>query len=204
MPYIVRPRRVLNVIASLTGAAIVAGVAPAVAAASCVKGPESQPFAAYGDNASYVMTPGGAFEGGAPGWKTSKASVVSDNEGHNLTGNSHSLAIEPNGSAVSPLVCVNDEYPSFRFFARRLSGPSNATLQASVRWVNLLGVTVNTASGTLTASGQWQPSQIMKTDESLPLVGGVAGSSTLEVSLVFQATGGTFAIDDVYLDPYRR
>lgn len=44
----------------------------------------------------------------------------------------------------------------------------------------------------------------MMTDESLPLVGGALGTLTLEVNLVFQASGGSFAVDDVYIDPYSR
>ena len=70
--------------------------------------------------------------------------------------------------------------------------------------MNLLGVTVNMSAGTVQSGSAWAPSPIMQLDKSLPLVGGVVGILTLELSVVFQANGGTFAIDDVYVDPYRR
>jgi hypothetical protein len=193
-----------NIAAALLSSALLIGVVPAVAGAACPSSPASKPFAQYGDNATYELAPGGAFEAGAPGWTLSKAAVVSDNESQNLTGHSHSLAIEPNGSAVSPHVCVSSQYPSFRFFARQLSGGSNASLKVSVRWLSLLGLTVNTSAGAVASGSAWGPSPVMKTDGSLPLVGGVVGILTLEVSLVFQASGGSFAIDDVYIDPYSR
>ena len=47
----------------------------------------------------------------------------------------------------------------------------------------------------------WQPSPAMPLANTLPLNG-----STLNVRLAFDAedTGGAWAIDDVYVDPYRR
>jgi hypothetical protein len=180
------------------------GATPALASAACASGPESATFAQFGDNAQYVPAPGGSFESGAPGWGLTKAAVVPGNESYNLTPGTHSLAIESGGSAASPRVCVSSKYPSFRFVARQLSGGSSAHLNVSVRWVNLLGIGVGTSAGTVGPGGEWNPSSVMMTDESLPLVGGVLGILTLEVSLVFQASGGSFAIDDVYIDPYSR
>jgi hypothetical protein len=151
-----------------------------------------------------MIAPGGSFESGTSGWGLSNAGVVAGNESYNLTPGTKSLAIESGGSAATPRVCVSSKYPSFRFVARQLSGGSNANLNVSVRWVNLLGASASVSAGNVGAGGAWTPSAVMMTDESLPLVGGVVGVLTLEVSLVFQASGGSFAIDDVYIDPYSR
>jgi hypothetical protein len=204
MQYITRPQAIRNVVASLFGAALLVGVVPAVASAACASDTESLAFAQFGDTAHYMLAPGGSFESGAPGWTLSKAAVVSGNERYNLVRGSHSLAIEPNGTAVSPLVCVSSEYPSFRFVARQLSGGKDAALNVSVRWVNALGLTVNSRAGTVQSGSSWEPSAVMKLDESLPVGGQAAGLLTLQVALAFQPSGGSFAIDDVYIDPYRR
>jgi hypothetical protein len=195
-----------NTAAVLVGAALFAGAIPAVASASAcsTQSPESTAFAQFGDQSHYVLAPGGSFETGAAGWSLKGAKVVNGNESYNLVKGTHSLAVESNGTAVSPLVCVNNEYPTFRFVARQLTGSSTAKLNVSVRWVNLLGITVNASAGSVKSGQSWAPSQIMQLDKSLPLVGGLVGILSLELTVVFQASGGTFAIDDVYIDPYRR
>jgi hypothetical protein len=195
-----RPRALRDILTTAVVAALFLGAAPALASA-CVSGPESHPFAAYGDDASYVMAPSGSFEPGATGWALTDAAVVSDEEGTNLTGHQRSLVINAGGSAVSPLVCVSSKYPSFRFFARQLSGPKGASLNVSVQWLNVLGLPVSSSAGAVLDGGSWGPSPVLMTDESLPLVGGLLGILTLEVKLVFRPSGGSFAIDDVYVDP---
>jgi hypothetical protein len=184
----------------LGGTAVLAAALPA-AAAACAGGAETHPFAAFGDQASYVIAPGGTFESGAPGWTLTGAGIVAGNESFAATG-THSLAIGPGGRAVSPPVCVGAEYPTFRFFARQLAGDSDDTLTASLRWVDLLGITVESPAGAVTPSGSWEPSPIMRLGNSLPLW---LPGATLDVQLVFTSSGGgSWAIDDAYIDPYSR
>ena len=187
--------------AALAGAAVLAAALPALASAACPGGAVSHPFAAFGDEANYVLAPGGTFESGTAGWTLSGAAVTEGNESFAATG-THSLAIDAGGRAVSPPVCVGGEYPTFRMFARQLSGSSDDTLTASLRWVDLLGITVESPAGTVTSSGAWQPSPIMRLGNSVPLW---LPGSTLAVQLVFRSSGGgSWAIDDVYIDPYSR
>ncbi len=187
--------------AAAVGAALLAVAAPGVASAACAGGPESHPFAEFGDDANYAPAPNGGFESGATGWTLSGSQVVEGNETYAESG-SHSLAIGANGRAVSPAVCVGSEYPTFRFFARQLSGGSGATLTASLRWINLLGITVESPAGTVPASSAWAPSPVMRLGDSSPLW---LGASTLNVQLVFKSSGGgSWAIDDAYIDPYSR
>lgn len=186
---------------AISAAAMLAAIVPGIASAACVGGPESNPFAEFGDNANYVIAPSGTFESGTPGWTLSGSRVVEGNETYAASG-SHSLEIDSNGRAVTPTVCVGSEYPTFRFFARQLSGGSQATLTASLRWVNLLGIAVESPAGTVAAISSWAPSPVMRLGNSLPLW---LPGSTLNVQLVFRSSGGSsWAIDDAYIDPYSR
>jgi len=196
--YITAIRRLA--LAAGAGAAL-AGALPAVANADCPGGPVTHPFEAFGDNADYVAVPGGGFESGAAGWSLTGAQVVEGNEPF-LASGTHSLEIEAGGEAVSPPVCVGGEYPTFRFFARRLTGTSRAGLSASLRWVDLLGIAAESPAGTVPASGDWAPSPAMRLGDTLPVW---LGDSTLEVELVFRSSGeSSWAIDDAYIDPYSR
>ncbi|MGH2834179.1 MAG: hypothetical protein ACRDK2_15520 [Solirubrobacteraceae bacterium] len=195
--------RLRNFVAALFGSALLVGAVPAVAAA-CASGAESSAFAQFGDNAEYTPIPSGSFEATAPGWSLSKATVVVGHDGYNLTAATHSLAIEPGGSAISPPVCAQSTYPSFRFVVRQLSGTQSATLNVRVQWLNLLGLTISASAGTTPNNNSWMPSPVMKLSQSLPLLGGLLGGLGLQVRLAFQASGGSFAIDNVYIDPRMR
>jgi hypothetical protein len=195
--------RIRTAAAALGSVAVLAGVLPGTASAACAAGTVSHPFAEFGDNANYVLAPGGSFESGAPGWGLSGAEVVEGNETY-LASGSHSLAINANGQAVSPSVCVGSEYPTFRFFARQLTGDPRATLTASLRWVDLLGIAVESSAGAVagSSSSSWAPSPVMRLGNSVPLW--LPGSS-FNVQLVFRSTGGgSWVIDDAYIDPYSR
>lgn len=193
--------RITKLALLLAGLTAVAGAWPGIANASCAGGAVSQPFAQFADNADYVLAPGGDFESGALGWSLSGAQVVAGNETFMASG-SHSLAIEAGGQAASPPVCVDGEYPTFRLFARQLTGGPQAGLTASLRWVDLLGVAVESPAGSVASTNSWTPSPIMRLGDTVPLW---LGTSTLDVQLVFRSTGGgSWAIDDVYIDPYSR
>jgi hypothetical protein len=201
VPYIIRPRSGRRALAGLAGAlALIAAAPMAASAATCPSSPTSQPFAKLGDNALYSLVPGGSFESGAPGWSLTNAAVASGNESYNAIGGSHSLAIQPQGVAVSPALCVSAEYPSFRFFARQTSG-SWAVLNVIVRWTDPSGTTHETTSGSLQTGTSWSASPVMKLGSMLPVQSG-----PVTVRLIFKPEpyGGAWAIDDVYIDPYRR
>jgi hypothetical protein len=224
MPYIIRPRKLNKLVAALLGAVTMLGLpaaanafslappqpkpapkpapAPAPASGTCPSGATSTPFSQFGDKASYSLLAGGSFESGSPGWTLSNAKVVSGNESYSVAGGSHSLAVEANGSAVSPAVCVSLENPSFRFFARQTSG-SWAVLNVSLLWIDSSGNTHKTTVGSLQTGTSWSASPVMQLATTLPLT---QASEAVSVKLVFspEASGGAWAIDDVYIDPYRR
>jgi hypothetical protein len=176
-----------------------APAAPAPAPASCATGPTSTPFAQFGDSAQYSLVPGGSFESGAPGWSLTNSSIMAGNESYEVEGGTQALAIEPNGVAVSPAICVTTADPTFRFFARRTSG-SWGVLNVTLRWTDASGATHNTTVASLASGTAWSPTPILKLAAALPLW---QPGSVLSVKLVFspEQCGGAWAIDDVYIDP---
>lgn len=201
MSYSIRPRVARTLAATLT-AVLLSVAAPALAGAACATSSTSHPFSQFGDSAAYSLLPGGSFEAGAPGWALTNAGVASGNESYKVAGGSHSLAIQPNGVAVSPSLCVSTYYPSFRFFARRTSG-SWGVLNVILRWSESSGTTHETEVAAIQSGTSWTPTPILKLATTLPLW---QSGSTLSAKLVFKPEqyGGAWAIDDVYVDPYSR
>jgi hypothetical protein len=202
MPYTNHPRRVRSVAVASVVAALLAGIAPAAASAACPSTPTSTQFKQFGDTASYSLLQGGSFESGAPGWSLTKSTVVAGNESYNVAGGSHSLAIQPTGVAVSPAFCVSVANPSFRFFARQTSG-SWAVLNVILRWTDASGTSHDTTVAALQSGTSWTVTPVLKLATTLPLW---QAKETLTARLVFRPEpyGGAWAIDDVYIDPYRR
>jgi hypothetical protein len=202
MSYSIR-RSVTSALVATFTAALLSIAAPAMASANgCPTSSTSHPFSQFGDSAAYSLLPGGSFESGAPGWALTNAGVVSGNESYKVAGGSHSLAIQPNGVAVSPTLCVSTSYPSFRFFARRTSG-SWGVLNVILRWSEASGTTHETEVAAIQSGTSWTPTPILKLATTLPLS---QSGSTLSTKLVFKPEpyGGAWAIDDVYVDPYSR
>ena len=187
---------------SLIGAVALSALTPGIASAACASKPTSQAFSQFGDNASYTLMSGGSFESGGAGWSLSGAGVAGENESFNLTPGSHSLAVGAWGSAASPWVCISSEYPTFRFIARQLGGAAGAGLNVNLRWISVLGLDVETTVGTLHSGSAWAPSPAMSLGNAVPLW---MPGGTLQVSVVFQPSwGSSWALDDVYIDPYSR
>jgi hypothetical protein len=199
MPYIIRPpRQLCRIAAGLLSSAAIVGAAPAVAAASCPSTATSHPFAQYGDNAAYTLVQGGTFESGAPAWSLTRSEVISENS---PLGGSHALQINAGGRAVSPGFCASMEYPSFRFFLRRLSG--GGKLYVNVRWEDESGVH-EASVASLEGGSSWTLSPVLALAENLPLSS--PEESISPVKLVFSTShpGLSWAIDAVYVDPYSR
>ncbi len=188
--------------AATTCLVVLAGSASAALAStapSCASSPTSTPFAQFGDRAVYSLVPGGSFESGAPGWLLTNSMILGGNESYEVEGGTQSLAIQPNGVAVSPAICVTTADPSFRFFARRTSG-SWGVLNVTLRWTDASGATHNTTVASLLSGSSWTPTPVLALAAALPLW---QPGSVLSVKLVFspEQYGGAWAIDDVYIDP---
>jgi hypothetical protein len=205
LPYVLRPRGLRpGLIALLSAVALF--VVPAAAQAACQATPTTKAFRAFGDTNDYSLVPNGGFESGAGGWSLSRASVAFGNEPWfvRAPGDSRSLAIDAGGTAVSPTVCIDINRPTYRFFARRTSG-SWGVLNLRVRWQDATGHTNETTIAALDSNfgPGWRPSPALNIASLLGLWN---ETQDVSVQLVFDPEdfGGSWAIDDVYVDPYGR
>ena len=205
LPYVLRPRGLRTGLTALLSAVAVF-VVPAAAQAACPSTPTTKPFQAFGDAHDYSLVPNGGFEFGAGGWSLSGARVAAGNESWSVraAGDSKSLAIDAGGTAVSPTVCVDLSRPTYRFFARRTSG-SWGVLNLRVRWQDSSGRTNETTIAALDSSSgtAWRVSPALNIASLLGLWN---ADQDVSVQLVFdpENSGGSWAIDDVYVDPYGR
>jgi len=161
----------------------------------------SQPFLPWLDPSSYFLAPGGDFESGAAGWTLSGASVVSGNEPWRV-GNgsdSHSLRLPAGASATAPATCIGLADPTVRFFARNTALLGLGTLVVTAD-ISAAGLDVRVPVGVVTGGSSFQPTL------PLPLLANLTSSlpgSTGTVTLEFTALGGSWQIDDVYVDPFK-
>lgn len=208
-----RPRR-LALLAALAGVAVAVPSAQAAPLTGICPGQEfSQPFAAIGDTAPYTLVPGGDFEAGPLGWPGVRASVVAD-AGHTLglASDRRALALPAGASVVSPPVCVTADYPYMRFVTRALSAGSASRLTVEVLYDNggpVRAVRVADLSGA--QMGAWGATPRLRTAVVLGTVSGAVGGVTQlrlagagEMRLRITASGGTWMVDDVYVDPRMR
>ena len=202
MPYVTRPKLRGTMSALVCGLALF-GV-PTVAQAACPTTPTTKAFKSFGDNADYSLLSNGAFETGTGGWSLSGASVVSGNESYKVRDakDSKSLAIAATGRVVSPAFCVSTAHPTFRLFAKRTSG-SWGSMNVALRFKDSTGATNETVVGAIGTGTSWSPSQ------SFALSGPIGlwnADQTASVQIVLDPEnyGGAWAIDDVFIDPYKR
>jgi hypothetical protein len=201
----------MAVLAASSSIAALAAVAPSAHAGllSLATGPcgqvESQAFAQFGDNNTYVAVPGGSFENGAFGWRLSGgAQVVSGNESYNIVDGSHSLSLPAGSSATSPPQCTGIDHPSMRFFVRNTGSPTSQ-LKVYATYPLLLGLPYRAYLGTVSGSGSWAPSSPVQ----IGLLNNTLGSltlaeSTISFTFVPADSSGNWQIDDAFLDPYCR
>jgi hypothetical protein len=161
-------------------------------AARCEGRVIEQPFAPWDDLADYFLAPDGDFSGGAVGWDLAGAEVVADNEPWYVHGGDVAAAasLPSAASATSPSICVAEDDPTMRFFAR-----GGGTLQVEVLYTDGEGVEQSLPIGVVEGDTDWAPS------EALPIT---VNTYEMTVSFRFTALSGDWAIDDVYVDPYRK
>jgi hypothetical protein len=181
-------------------------VVPAAAQAACPSTSTTKAFQAFGDSNDYSLVPNGGFETGAGGWSLLRSNVTAGNEPWSVrgAGDAKSLAIDAGGVAVSPTVCVDLSRPTYRFFAKRTSG-SWGVLNLRVRWQDASGRTNETTIAALDTNfgTGWGVSPTLNIASLLGLWN---ADQDVSVQLVFDPEnyGGSWAIDDVYVDPYAR
>jgi hypothetical protein len=196
-------------IGAVTALACLAG--PGVAQAACPTAPVSKAFAPFGDTADYSLAPGGSFEGATSSWSLGGNTVKTGNEKFFAAGSSdsQSLAIRPGSAVVSPRFCIDESHPTMRLFARKTGG--NGTLKVQIIYTDLAGITGQVSAGSLVQGGpaangdyaDWSPSPILKLGTVVPLASSATGEMHVQLRIAANRDAGDWAIDDVFIDPYR-
>jgi hypothetical protein len=170
----------------------------------CDSSSGNQVFLPWADPASYTLAPGGGFENNKSRWTLVAASRdTSENEPFNVSGaNDHSsLSIDNGGLALSPAMCVGIGEPAARVFFKQTGGLPGATLQIDVLFDDASGTTQAQTIGVVGVARQWRLTpQLLTTAHLLPTL----GAGTTAVAFRFTAIGGSFQIDDLYVDPWHR
>lgn len=158
-------------------------------------------FSPWGDLTSYALAPGGSFEG-TSGWSLVSASPVAGNEPWHIRSakDSTSLSINAGGSATSPLFCGTLATPTVRFFVR--SASVTAKLQVDVLYPSFDGTVKSLTIGTVAGTTTWAPTNAMLLLVNLLAFASPTGQVDLAVRVT--ATSGTWQVDDVYVDPFRK
>jgi hypothetical protein len=176
------------------------------AGSSCGPRDVSQPFLPWLDPAHYFLLPGGDFESASSWSFTGGARVVAGNQPYRpaVSGHTRSLLLTAGASATSAPECVDGDEPTLRFFARNTGSILSAlVVEARVR-TTLQGVTTQTTvplGVVLGTTRSWQP--------SLPVLFGLSanqllgGTTTVDFRFVPVGIGGSWQIDDVYVDPFK-
>ena len=204
-------RIIRRAITAIAGSAVIAGAlaGPASAgllvesATGCDNPALSQPFRPWLDPMSYGLARGGSFESGSAGWQLSGgARIVSGNEPWrvNRSSDSRSLLLPSGSSATTPTVCVGLGEPTLRFFTRRNSGLLS-TLAVQVQTETSLGLVLSTPVGADLGLGGWHPTLPMPMlTNLLPLLPGQRTPVRFKITPLL---GGSWQVDDVYVDPMR-
>lgn len=164
-----------------------------------------RPFAALGDGADFFLAPNGGFEQGADGWTlTGPATIQTVNEPFFVRSadDTRSLRLERGATVTSPATCVGKQYPYARLV---VSGSPRAELRVSVVSVDRKGREQVDRVRTLKGSGAWELSDKLDT-RSNPLFAKSllqSGAGTTAIAFRFTVISGTWAIDDLHVDPFK-
>ena len=171
------------------------------------------PYAPFGDSRDYVLAPGGSFEQpGTPGWQLSAGASVAPGDDTFTAADkiitSHAdgsmLQLSSGATAISPAMCVDLNYPLFRFTSRAITTPDDAEIQVEVVYPNASNPAFEELKKFDGRQGDFKASKWYVSDEIdlKPDLGGSQSGGRL-AALRFTALKGTWRIDDVYVDPRR-
>jgi hypothetical protein len=183
----------------VAGLALLLLASPAGASAGvCPAKPVAQRFLQWNDPAWYAAVPGGGFEEGTAPWTlTGGGAVVEGNEPFHIgtPADHRSLQLPPGASGTSPAICVGADHPTLRLLVRNGGSPT-APLRVSAVVSGPTGDTKTIPLAAITAR-DWTPTA------PIPVTLNVLALAVPQsVAFRFDAPGGRWTIDDVYVDPY--
>lgn len=196
--------RVMRLLLLLGVALIAAAATPAKSAhaglLSCMDKVE-YPFAPWGDMSKYTLAPNGSLEAGATGWTLAGgARVVAQN--NSLRPGSFSLNLPAGASALAPAACVKLADPASRFFLRNTGSPTGK-VKVDIQYKTVLGLlTFNANLGYVQTNGAWQPSpKYGHVLQNILATLAVNKNLSAQVRFKFTAVGGSYQVDDLFVDP---
>jgi hypothetical protein len=206
----IRVRATLVAVVSLVLVVVTGPVAQAnllsILPGSCGNQVDSHPFARWGDNNSYTLVTGGAFEAGGLPWALSSgANVAGGNESYyvNASSDHNSLSLPSGSSATSLPVCTSIYHPTLRLFVKN-TGSASSRLRVEALYPGLLGGVQVARLGDLGGTSTWQPSPELQLGATNLLATLSLQRTVMAYRFTPQGTGGQWRIDDVYLDPRMR
>jgi hypothetical protein len=176
--------------------------------ATCTTPELFNPLVAFKDRRDYFIAPAGDFEDPTlPGWQlTGGAQITPGNSTHSVTGTdpANSLLLPGGSSATTPEMCVDLNYPTFRFFANQLAPDTDSELAVDVIYPALAKNNVREAKTfRLKAKDGWRLSDDIKLEPQR--LGKKAGWR--RVAIRFRVLTGkkaaTYQVDDLLIDPRR-
>ena len=166
------------------------------------------PFVRFGDRRNYVMAPGGSFESGTAGWQlTGAAQRVTEADPVDLGARDGvgMLSMGPRASAISPTMCVDLDYPTFRVLTKAVGRTDSAEFKIEIAYPDARKPAWEELSKfdgkqfTNAGSG-WRLTDDM---DMKPALGGKTAGFR-RVAFRFTALTGNWRVDDLYVDPRRR
>ena len=166
------------------------------------------PLVAFKDARDYFVAPAGDFEDPSlPGWQlTGGATVTSGSSSHAVTGDgqANSLSLPPGSSATTPEMCVDLNYPTFRFFATQLAADTDSDLAVDVVYPALAKDNVREAKKfRLRAKDGWRLSDDIKLEPQR--LGKRSGWRRIAIRFRVEAgkKASAYRVDDILIDPRR-
>ena len=173
-------------------------------AATCDRPSFTQPLRAYGDSRWYVLAPNGSFTNSvAPGWQLRNGAKLATDAARGV-----SLVLPPGGSAISPGMCVDLDYPHFRFFNKFVAkDPAGGKILvevvypqlASPEWTDV--IEFDGKASQLAGAGNWRLSQDVELKPDF--AGDTPGARYVALRFTALKTGyaGEWRVDDIWIDP---
>ncbi len=166
------------------------------ATSACVAPTLTEPFASFGDGNAYAIAPGETpddFSGS--GWTLSGgARTLSTTLSDGTTGSV--LELPSGASAVSPQMCVTNDYPTARWMQRNVAGSAGLSIDATYLAANSAAASSVTVPSTGSA---WSLAPIVAVNPS-----SVSGWQLATFTFLGAGSGSTVELYDFYIDPKMR
>ena len=173
-----------------------------LASAECGYGDPSSLFAAWGDDAAYVLAPQGDLSA-SDGWTLNKRATVVPSADP-FSGAKNSLQFVNGADAATPAMCVNFDNPTIRFFVRDLGGNGKSQLKVDLLYGPRRPCEASDRRQARTG-GEWQPSVILPIYMNILALASPSGVAA--VAFQFKAEGlqkdETLSISGLYVDPLK-